>query len=180
MILHLVRHPKPVVAAGTCYGRLDLAAMEIATAAERLRGMLPTGVPVWSSPLRRCRELAACLHPAPRFDERLQEMHFGDWEGRSWQDIGPAALDAWAADVAGYAPPGGESARQVQARALAWLGECRDEEVILVTHGGVMRVLLAHWLRLPPEEWLRLNFAYATVTTVAVDGQAGVIRRLNH
>lgn len=180
MILHLVRHPRPLVAPGTCYGRLDVAALDVAAAAERLRGLLPTGVPVWSSPLRRCRELAACLHGSPCVDDRLQEMHFGAWEGRSWDDIGPAALDAWAADVAGYAPPGGESARQVQARALAWVQERTEAESVLVTHGGVMRVLLAHWLGLPPGEWLRLNFAYAAVTTVALQGQKAVVQRLNH
>lgn len=179
VILHLLRHPQPVVPAGTCYGRLDVAAEGVEAAAERLRGLLPAGLPVWSSPLRRCRELAACLHPAPRLDERLQEMHFGDWEGQPWDDIGPAALDAWAADVAGYAPPGGESACQVQARALAWVGECREAEAILVTHGGVMRVLLAHWLGLAPSEWLRLNFAYATVTTVVLAGREAVVQRLN-
>ena len=66
MRLYLVRHPKPRVAPGICYGRLDL---ELATpapeAASRIATQLPPGLPLWSSPARRCRDLAEALHPEP-------------------------------------------------------------------------------------------------------------------
>lgn len=179
LILHLVRHPPPLVATGTCYGQLDLAASDVETAAERLRPLLPAGAPVWTSPLRRCRALAEVLHPAPRIDARLAEMHFGDWEGRTWDAIGPAALDAWAADLAGFAPPGGESALALQARALAFVAGLEDGEAVLVTHAGVMRVLLAHWQGLLPAEWMRLVFSCGTVTTVELTGKGAAIRRMN-
>ncbi len=116
MILHLIRHPKPRIANGICYGRLDLLAENSAVVADKLQLELPAGLPLWSSPLLRCRELAECLHPQPMFDERLAEMNFGEWEGRPWDDIPRAQLDAWAADVAGYIPPGGESALALQHR----------------------------------------------------------------
>lgn len=179
MILHLVRHPPPMVAPQTCYGRLDVPAAGVETAAERLRALLPPGLPVWSSPLARCRRLAECLHPQPLIDERLAEMHFGDWEGRTWDEIGPGALDRWAADVAGFAPPGGESAAALQARALACIAEMQADEAVVVTHAGVQRVLLAHWLGLVPAQWSRLVFGYGTATTVELGTSGAAIRHLN-
>ena len=62
--------------------------------------------------------VSVLLHPMPKIDDRLAEMNFGDWEGRPWDSIPRLEIDAWAADVAGYAPPGGESPRDLQRRAL--------------------------------------------------------------
>lgn len=166
MILHLIRHPKPVVDPGICYGRLDLGAENAEATAATLRARLPAGLPVWSSPLRRCRMLAVELQSQPVFDERLVEMNFGDWEGRSWDAIPRAELDAWAADVAGYAPPGGESPRQLQQRALDFVAGLSVPEAVLVTHAGVIRVLLAEWRGLAPDEWTQLVFPYGSLTTV--------------
>lgn len=168
MILHLIRHPQPVVEAGICYGRLDLAAENAAEVATRLRAELPAGLPVWSSPLRRCRELAGLLHPQPQLDERLAEMDFGDWEGLAWDAIPRAELDAWAADVAGYTPPGGESPRQLQQRALAFVADLREPEAVIVTHAGVIRVLLAAWQGLPASRWTELSFAYGSCTRLVL------------
>lgn len=181
MIFHFVRHPLPDIADGVCYGRLDVAAQASEAAAGRLRPLLPTA-PLYSSPLRRCRELAECLHPAPIFDARLQEMHFGAWEGLSWDEIGAEALAAWAADVAGFVPPAGESGLAVQGRALDCLRMMTDGggEVVVVTHAGVMRALLAHWLGLPAQRWLELRFAFAHVTSVEIDAAGhGRVLRLN-
>ena len=168
MILHLIRHPPPLIDAGVCYGRLDVAAEKGAALVARLRGELPAGLPVWSSPLRRCRALAEALHQAPLLDERLAEMDFGAWEGRPWDAVPRAELDAWAADVGGYAPPGGESPRAVQQRALAFVAELTVPEAVVVTHAGVIRMLLAHWRDLPPERWRELQFAYGSCTRVRV------------
>lgn len=179
MILHLVRHPPPLVPPQTCYGRLDVPAEGVEAAAGRLRALLPSGLPLWTSPLRRCRELAERLHPQPAVDMRLAEIHFGDWEGRTWDEIGAVPLDLWAADVAGFAPPGGESAAALQARALDFVAGLDVPEVVLVTHAGVMRVLLAHWLGLAPEEWTRLAFGYARVTTVEIGESGATLRHSN-
>jgi len=170
MILHLVRHPKPAIAPGICYGRLDISAENVAAVATRLKAELPPGLPVWSSPLRRCRELATRLHPTPLLDDRLAEMNFGAWEGRPWDSIPRAEIDAWAADVAGYAPPGGESPLLLQQRALAFVAGLAVPAAVIVTHAGVIRTLLAHWRGLPPGEWTQLEFAYGSRTTVEVRG----------
>jgi hypothetical protein len=60
MILHLVRHPKPAIAPGICYGQLDISAENVAAVAIGLRDELPPGLPVWSSPLQRCRDWRGC------------------------------------------------------------------------------------------------------------------------
>ncbi|MEY2633267.1 MAG: hypothetical protein RIR00_1921 [Pseudomonadota bacterium] len=182
MKLYLIRHPEPELPPGLCYGRLDVPAREVAAAAAGLRPQLPADLPLWTSPLRRCQELAALLAAAPVVDPRLAEMDFGAWEGRSWQEIGPAALDAWAADLAGYVPPGGESARQVQARALQLVAELEDKGIAaagFVTHAGVIRVLLAHWRQLPVAAWLDIRPGFAEVMVCAVPQQSKAIQALN-
>ena len=168
MILHLIRHPKPLVEAGICYGRLDISAENFDALAESLLTELPSGLPLWSSPLRRCRALAECLNSNPVFDNRLVEMDFGAWEGRSWEDIPRPELDAWAADVGGYAPPGGESPLALQQRALDFVATLDVPEAVIVTHAGVIRTLLAHWQGLPPARWTELVFDYGSCTRVEV------------
>ncbi len=169
MILHLIRHPKPVVPAGVCYGQLDLAAENPIAITSRLRAELPAGLPVWSSPLRRCAELAAALHPQPLLDQALAEMNFGEWEGRRWDDIPRQEIDAWAADVAGYVVPGGESALDLQQRALNFVSGLTVPEAVLVTHAGVIRVLMAHWQGLPADRWMDLVFDFGSCTRVVVE-----------
>jgi alpha-ribazole phosphatase len=164
MILHLIRHPKPIIEPGICYGRLDISAENVAAVAGRLQADLPPGLPVWSSPLRRCRELAECLHAQPLFDARLAEMDFGAWEGRPWDAIPRPELDAWAADVAGYAPPGGESPLALQRRALEFVASLSVPEAVIVTHAGVIRTLLADTQGLPPARWTELVFDYGSCT----------------
>ncbi|AXS78699.1 alpha-ribazole phosphatase family protein [Dechloromonas sp. HYN0024] len=179
MILHLIRHPKPMIEAGICYGRSDLpAAIESADLA-RLRTELPPGLPVWSSPLQRCRVLSDQLHAQPIIDDRLAEMNFGHWEGRPWDEIPRSQLDAWAADIANYAPPGGESPTALQQRALAFVAGLTVPEAVMVTHAGVIRMLLAHWLGLPPARWNELQFEFSTVTTVSLTHDSADLIRLN-
>ncbi|MFA7292517.1 MAG: histidine phosphatase family protein [Rhodocyclaceae bacterium] len=163
MQVFLIRHPRPQVEAGVCYGQLDLPAVEVAQTALALRARLPPDLPVISSPLQRCRALAEALHPAPRLVPGLMEMHFGEWEGKRWDDISIAALDAWAADLLHYAPPGGESAGMLQARSVASLNALAAEGLaacIVVTHAGVMRAAAGHAQQLPVTAWSQLKFAY--------------------
>lgn len=164
----LIRHPRPRVAGGVCYGASDLPLAEPAIdAALRLRPLLDPTAPVFTSPLRRCAELAAHLATEPTIDARLAELDFGDWEMRPWDAIGAVALDTWAADPFGFAPPGGESPRQALERALAFIATLCDAglpSATLVTHAGIMRLLAGHWQRLPERAWLDLKFAFGRAT----------------
>ncbi len=166
MILHLIRHPRPLIAPGVCYGQRDIEAENPAAAGERLRAVLPPEAPVFSSPLGRCLALARCLSAAPVTDARLMELNFGAWEGRPWDEIPRPELDAWAADLAGYAPPGGESPSQLEARVLAFVAGLRVPEAVLVTHAGVIRLLLARQRGLSLAESLAIDIPYASQTVI--------------
>jgi alpha-ribazole phosphatase len=91
-------------------------------------------------------------------------MDFGAWEGRPWDAIPRPELDAWAADVAGYAPPGGESPLALQRRALEFVASLSLPEAVIVTHAGVIRTLLADTQGLPPARWTELVFDYGSCT----------------
>lgn len=164
MRLYLIRHPRPAVAPGICYGRSDLPLAEDAAAcAAGLASLLPAGLPLYSSPATRCRLLAEALHRAPIFDERLLELDFGDWEMKDWATIGRAAVDAWAADPFGFAPPGGESVAALRARVAAFLAELRGTAV-LVSHGGVLRACAAELAQ--HREWAALPFEFGAVSLI--------------
>lgn len=164
MRLWLIRHPQPAVAAGKCYGRTDLALQEDPQPlAERLRALLPAAVPVYSSPLQRCRRLAELLHPAPLFDERLREIDFGTWEMQPWDTLDRALLDAWAADPFHFVPPGGEAVAALRARVAGFLAGL-SAEAVLVAHAGVMKVCAAELAG--EENWFGLRFDYGTVSLI--------------
>lgn len=153
MRLHLIRHPKPGLAAGICYGATDIAVPEqaIEAALASLQGRLPRGVPLFTSPLQRCSELAkklaaVLISPPPVCDGRLAEMNFGDWEMRAWNDISRAEIDAWASSMTTYRPGGGETVIEMARRVHAFHEELRSSGhdcAIVVCHAGTIRLLRA-------------------------------------
>ena len=166
MKLLLVRHAKPLVPPGTCYGASDIPAdaQHTAQAARALAGRLPAGAHVVCSPLQRCAALAAAvtdLRPDVRtqVDGGLRERDFGDWEGRPWREIARAEIEAWTGDFARYRPGGGESVASLLARVALALEESRGwpsatgRAPVWITHAGVMRaaMLLAEGCAAPPE-----------------------------
>jgi alpha-ribazole phosphatase len=145
MAVILVRHTTPRVAPGTCYGRTDLALAdsfdaEAAAVAAALAGE-GRGGPILSSPLSRCRRLAARLGPVETC-EAFVEMDFGRWEGQPWDAIPRAELDAWAADFLGARPHGGESVAELRDRVAAGLDGLAPGTVV-VTHAGVIKAAAA-------------------------------------
>ncbi|HTU62216.1 MAG TPA: histidine phosphatase family protein, partial [Polyangiales bacterium] len=117
----LIRHTRCEVAAGTCYGHLDVPLAPTAAAdIESTLSRIPGVDLVFSSPSRRCHSLAQALAARDgcemRLREELREIHFGSWEGRRWDDIPRNQSDVWAADPWNEAPPGGESESQLWQR----------------------------------------------------------------
>lgn len=159
MNLWLVRHAQPLVAAGICYGQLDMPADADLTqaCALELASALPAGLRIFCSPLQRCEQLKACLLALRpdltcKTDARLQEMNFGRWEGRAWTAIAPAELQAWTDDFAHYKPgsvgdsdigssvDGGESVSSFMARVASAFDELpQDADTLWITHAGVIR-----------------------------------------
>jgi alpha-ribazole phosphatase len=168
--IFLIRHPRPAVAPGLCYGATDLDATEdVLDCAARLREALPVQVRLFSSPMRRCRRLAEALHPAVTYDERLREIDFGSWELQDWSQIPRAELDAWAAAPMTYAPPGGESVAAMQRRVSAFLNERRTpggEDFAAITHAGVIRIVTGQLRSLDEASWFNLRFGYGELTVL--------------
>jgi alpha-ribazole phosphatase len=150
--VYLVRHTRPAVAPGLCYGAADVPvdAAHFTQDLPRIHAQLPHDAQLIASPLSRCAVLAQALQqlsPARtlRFDARLAEMSFGRWQGLQWDDIDRTELDAWAADFMHYNGHGGESVAQVQARVLAIWNEPKaaNSVIVLITHAGPIRIIEA-------------------------------------
>jgi alpha-ribazole phosphatase len=151
MSLYLIRHPPVQIDPGICYGRLEVPlapSFEAEAAAVRTRLAAVPLTEIWSSPSLRCRRLAELLGKRVRLDERLREMDFGAWEGRTWNSFHDAVGEAWAQDPWTRRPPQGESGEELEARVAQVRALIRaragDRCVAVVTHAGVMRV----WRRL--------------------------------
>ena len=148
----LIRHPRPLIGPGICYGRLDIPlhpSGEDDIARIAADPGLKGATRVWSSPARRCRALADAvadgLAVPLTVDHRLLELDFGDWEGRPWDAVARADLDRWAAEPITFAPPGGESGAALIARIWDFAEALRLDRLdcAVVSHGGPLKVLAA-------------------------------------
>ncbi len=189
MKLWLLRHARPLVANGVCYGALDVVADEAATrvAAQQAADVLPTGLSVWYSPLQRCERLAHILRglrPDLAFkpEPDLQEMNFGTWEGKAWDAVPRQEMDDWVADFFNYRVGGADNTRAVLARvaqALAifrqqvYVAGCQDG--VWITHAGVIRCvdLLACGVKRidGAEQWPREVIAFGSLRALDLPPQ---------
>jgi alpha-ribazole phosphatase len=169
MKLWLVRHARPLVEDGICYGASDLAPDCEATVrtARKLAGVLPAEARLRSSPLRRCAYLAQELRNLRpdievAFDSRLKELDFGAWELMKWSDIPRTELDLWAQHFSDFRVGGAESVQALLDRVAHALVQQSNSTVenrdsVWITHAGVIRAvqyLARHGLRRPPvRDW---------------------------
>lgn len=119
------------------------------------------------SPSGRTRETAYILNSyvraSLRFDESLLERDCGEWSGRLLSEIETEYPQAWKArteDGYHHRPPGGENHEDMLQRVQALLdslGESEVEEIGIVTHGVMSRVILSHLLNLTPIESSRVR-----------------------
>ncbi len=123
----------------------------------------PAEFTVVASPLARTWQTAAIICEtlgldarSIRFEPRLMEHHFGDWEGLTPAEVELRFPGQWASREANkwnFQVPGGESYALVDRRARAWLGEQNGaSRLIVVSHGLAGRVLRGAYGGLPREE----------------------------
>ena len=150
MTVHLIRHTRPNVEKGVCYGQSDLGLA--ATFQSELptvkKNMANIGFDaVYSSPLQRCAQLARQLCPLGMevvYDDRLKELDFGEWELKIWDEVSksPAAV-GWFADFVHVACPGGESYLDLFGRVMDFIAQTKKkkdcEQPLIVSHMGVIR-----------------------------------------
>ena len=150
MSLWTLRHP-PIDRQGRCIGQTELLPEESTAESVRKVVALAPFTPhrLLSSDQPRCARLAEglaahwnlplVLTPA------LREMNFGEWEGRTYDDIDTtdnARWRAWCDNWQYGIPPGGESAEQLKQRVSSWIEAFSpSNQDLLVTHAGVIRSL---------------------------------------
>ncbi len=173
MDILLIRHTTPRVEKGICYGQTDLELAD--TFAQELRMLKSQWSDkcelIYTSPLRRCAQLAEELSSTVRTDARLMEMDFGTWEMKPWNDIPEQELNPWMADFVTVRVPKGESFQELMARVNEFLAEIlaeNHERIAIVSHAGVIRAALGFFMGLPPENVFRLNIDYGSISEVSV------------
>lgn len=133
-----------------------------------------------SSPLSRCADFSQVLkqHLAIplQFDKRIKEIHFGAWEGKTAEEIladDNDALTRFWQDPTQYTPVGGESLADFESRILSFWQEIvktyQGENILLVAHGGVIRLLLCHILQRPLQRMLEVEVAHAAIHRIRVE-----------
>jgi broad specificity phosphatase PhoE len=145
---------------------------------------------IYSSPLERALETASPIaqakglqvHPA----EAWNEIDFGEWTGRALADLDP--LPEWRrfnTFRSSAVVPGGESMTQVLDRVLRELERLRalhpaaTAHVAVVSHGDVLRSLVAHALGVPMDLFHRLEISPASVSTLEITDQGSRLLLLN-
>lgn len=145
---------------------------------------------VCASDLSRAREGAARLCAgrglAVRIVPEFREVHFGVWEGLTFQEIAdryPRELEGRFRDLAGFRIPGGESLLDVHNRVIPRLQELLSEypgqSLALVAHAGVNRVILCHALGLPLSHFFRLDQNYGCLNIIDYFPDFTVVRLIN-
>lgn len=130
-----------------------------------------------SSPLIRCaafaHELAQRLERPLEIIPEFRELHFGDWEGRTSAEIhaaDPLALTRFWRDPLNHPVPGGETIVAFDQRVgQAWnalLERHRSRHVLLVAHGGSIRIVLRRVLDMPLQRIWRFEVPYAALSRV--------------
>ncbi len=194
MKLVLVRHAETEASArGRCYGSLDVGLSPTGRRqCEVLAGMLaPEPVEaVVSSDRQRAIETATAIAMPHGLDVRrdpdLRELDFGELEGRSYDEIAislPQLYADWMTRPTEVTFPGGECYAELRSRSLAvvesLLETCRGRTVVVVTHGGVVRAILADVLDIPDERIFRLAVDPGSVSVIEWNDAEPIVRGLH-
>ena len=192
--LILVRHTETVPeAAGRCYGRTDVELSPHGVShATRIAEVLSDVrvAATYASPLKRSRRLAELVARTRGHDvvtdARLQEIDFGDFEGRLYGEIeldAPDAYATWMATPTSLRFPGGESFADLRVRVSECVGQIvdrhRGETVVVVSHAGALRALLVDVLSMPDAGAFRLAQRHGSINVVDVGDGWSMLRVMN-
>jgi broad specificity phosphatase PhoE len=166
--LYLIRHGQSTWnKTGRIQGQTDVPLNEegvrqAEALAKRLKGWAFDKV--YSSDLKRAKQTADIAYPHAdmMLDSRLREIHLGNFQGRTWNEMTDEERDTFSVQFAGpyhHKVPGGESNDDLRDRALAWLAELPKEgRVVAFTHGGfIVSVLHTIVGRPEPRHWKNME-----------------------
>ena len=126
--------------------------------------------------------------------ELLRERAFGEWEGMRYDEIErvfPREFAQWVKDPFSNSPVGGESSQSVKRRALASMREIIDRNrpgsrpggaIAIVSHSGILRVLLCHFLGMPYKNIFRADIGFGGISLVELfdfNFETPVVRFMN-
>ena len=167
----------------------DLGRQQSAAFAGRFQHLTLSGI--YSSDLYRCRvaadQIALLQNVEPEYREDLRELHIGEWQGKPWQQIQREDPELWQArldDIVNVAPPGGESLLQLAQRVRPAIKQIIaahvGEDVVIVAHGGVNRVILLDAIGAPLDRLFNVeqDFGCYNIIDYFSDGIA-VVKKLN-
>lgn len=174
MKLTLIRHIKTSAPEGMCYGQTDVT---LPQGYESIHAQLAKQLKdeafdaLYASPLQRCTFLAQAIagNRPVIYDDRLKELNFGDWENQLWKDIEtfPEAATFFN-DYIHVAPPGGESFKEMTDRISLFMAELKTkhprQNVLIVAHGGPIRVIHGLAEDLPLEDYFKREVPYGQVS----------------
>jgi alpha-ribazole phosphatase len=188
MEIYLIRHTAVHNPEKLCYGQSDIPlAQDWELAFNSLKSKLGEFIddPVfYSSPFKRCTRLAEFLSDNKYLvDERISEMHFGNWEQCPWTALDQTELNRWMADYVNYPAPEGESFQNLYERCAQFWDELllQDQpKIFIITHGGVVRSILAYILNVPLNKVFQLEIVYSAITKITVSKQHGLHQRIDY
>ncbi|WP_035095333.1 alpha-ribazole phosphatase [Aquimarina megaterium] len=172
MEIYLVRHTTPNIEKGICYGQSDIGITNTFTAeVEKIHQSIPVHeiTTIYSSPLQRCKLLAQTFKKEIIYDHRLKELNFGDWELQPWDAIHSSEIDPWMNDFVNVQVPNGESYIKLQERILDFytsLDHISEEKIVVITHAGPMRALLAKLQQIELKDSFSIKIAYGEVFNI--------------
>ena len=135
----------------------------------------------------RSAEIVAEPHSLkPVIISSLRERNFGLWEGMSFDEIRekyPLEFDAWADNPLKFSPMEGESTLAMRDRVIQAMSEIMEnhnkENIAIVAHGGVNRIILCHILGIPLENIFRIEQDYGAVNIIEFWNKYPVVKFLN-
>jgi alpha-ribazole phosphatase len=193
--IYLIRHGEVEGAATPRYnGQVDVPLSprgrdQYQAMAQRLAGEKITAC--YSSDLIRCAWgaglIAPCFGIEPQLTSALRELNIGDWEGMTWQELMTRYPSEWQArldDIVNFRVPNGENLLDVEARAIPKIRQIvaahPGEELLVVGHGGVNRVILLNALGAPLSALFNMEQSYCCLNIIDyyADGKT-VVKLLN-
>ncbi|AUS04176.1 alpha-ribazole phosphatase [Pseudotamlana carrageenivorans] len=179
MEIYLIRHTTPQVEKGICYGQTDLDLIEnFQSEFETVTSKLPQNenISVFSSPLKRCTQLADTLSNQVILDNRLKELNFGEWELKPWNDIPETEINPWMEDFVSTAVPNGESYTELASRVRSFFQALlilkTQKNVVIVSHAGPIRAFLAQVLDIPLKDSFKIKINYGDVFHLRLQGKS--------
>lgn len=176
-LVDLMRHGEPV--GGSRYrGQMDDPLSSTGWAQMRAAvGQHRPWEVILSSPLSRCldfaQELAANAGLPLEIDERLMEIGFGVWQGKTREEItqyDPGLLQRFYRDPMTHRPEDAEGLAEFRSRVVsAWndiLNRHAGRHILIVCHAGVIRMVLAHILDIPLSNLFRIKVGNASLTRI--------------